>query len=145
MPLNIWSLLKESYLNGGNDMRYFPYTDNDMNSYSTTDTDWADVFYDTGNTFQVNLSLRGGTDKTKFYTSGSYYDNTGTVKGNKQQRFSVRTNNDFKFLNKFTASVGLQASYNNNDMFNPGHDYYQELPIFTPYNADGSMQFCITQ
>ena len=133
-------LAKESYLNGGNDMRYFPYTDNEMNSYSTTDTDWSDVFYDTGNTFQVNLSLRGGTEKTKFYTSGSYYDNTGTVKGNKQQRFSIRTNNDFKFLNMFTATIGVQASYNNNDMFNPGHNYYQELPIFTPYNEDGSMR-----
>lgn len=133
-------LAKESYLNGGNDMRYFPYTDNEMNSYSTTDTDWADVFYDTGSTFQVNLALRGGTEKTKFYTSGSYYENTGTVKGNKQQRFSVRTNNDFKFMNRFTATIGLQGSYNNNDMFNPGHDYYQELPIFSPYNADGSMR-----
>lgn len=133
-------LAKESYLNGGNDMRYFPYVDNEINSYSTTDTDWYDVFYDTGNTFQVNLSLRGGTEKTKFYTSGSYYENNGTVKGNKQQRFSVRTTNDFKFLNKFTATIGLQGSYNNNDMFNPGHDYYQELPIFSPYNNDGSMR-----
>lgn len=133
-------LAKESYINGGNDMRYFPYTDNEINSYSTTDTDWSDVFYDTGNTFQVNLALRGGSNKTKFYASGSYYENTGTVKGNKQQRFSVRTNNDFTFLNRFTATIGLQASYNNNDMFNPGHDYYQELPIFSPYNADGSMR-----
>lgn len=133
-------LAKESYINGGNDMRYFPYTDNELNSYSTTDTDWSDVFYDTGNTFQLNLALRGGSNKTKFYTSGSYYENTGTVKGNKQQRFSVRTNNDFTFLNRFTATIGVQASYNNNDMFNPGHDYYQELPIFSPYNADGSMR-----
>lgn len=133
-------LAKESYINGGNDMRYFPYQDNDMNSYSTTDTDWSDVFYDAGHTFQANLSLRGGTEKSKFYISGAYYENEGTVKGNKQQRLSVRTNNDFKFLQKLTASVGLQASYNNNDMFNPGHDYYQELPIFSPYNADGSMR-----
>lgn len=133
-------LAKESYLNGGNDMKYFPYVDNELNSYSTTDTDWTDVFYDTGSTFQVNLALRGGTDKTKFYTSGSYYENTGTIKGNKQQRFSVRTNNDFKFLKVFTATVGLQGSYNNNDMFNPGHKYYQELPIFSPYNNDGSMR-----
>lgn len=133
-------LAKESYLNGGNDMKYFPYVDNELNSYSTTDTDWTDVFYDTGSTFQVNLALRGGTDKTKFYTSGSYYENTGTVKGNKQQRFSVRTNNDFKFLDVFTVTVGLQGSYNNNDMFNPGHKYYQELPIFSPYNPDGSMR-----
>lgn len=133
-------LAKESYLNGGNDMRYFPYTDNANNSYSTTDTDWTDVFYDTGHTFQANLSLRGGTETTKFYLSGSYYENSGTVKGNKQQRFTVRTNNDFKFLQKLTASVGLQASYNNNDLFSPGHKYYQELPIFSPYNADGTMR-----
>lgn len=133
-------LAKESYLNGGNDMRYFPYTDNDLTTFSTTDTDWSEVFYDTGHTFQANLSLRGGTENTKFYTSGSYYENEGTVIGNKQQRFTVRTNNDFKFLKKLTATIGLQASYNNNDMFNPGHDYYQELPIYSPYNDDGSMR-----
>lgn len=133
-------LAKESYLNGGNDMKYFPYTDNEMNSFSTTNTDWSDVFYDTGNSFGMNLSLNGGADNSRFYTSGSYYEDSGTVIGNKQQRFSVRTNNEFKFLNRFTATIGLQGSYNNNDMFNPGHDYYQELPIFSPYNNDGSMR-----
>lgn len=132
------TLAREAWANAGNDPAFFPYADNPNNYYSTTDTDWSKVFYGTGNTIQANLSLRGGTRTNKYYVSGSYYENNGTVKGNKQQRFSIRSNNDFTFLEKLTASVRLMASYNNNDMFNPGKDYYQFLPIFTPYNEDGT-------
>lgn len=42
------SLAREAYANSGKDMRTFPFQDNELNQYSTTDTDWRDVFYDTG-------------------------------------------------------------------------------------------------
>lgn len=133
-------LAREAWANAGNDPAFFPYADNPMNHYSTTDTDWLDVFYDTGNTLQANLSLRGGSTTNKYYVSGSYYQNNGTLKGNKQQRFSIRSNNDFTFLKKITASVRLMASYNDNDLFNPGKDFYKFLPIFSPYNDDGTIR-----
>lgn len=132
------TLAREAWANAGNNPALFPYSDNQMNHYSVTDTNWRDVFYDTGNTLQANLSLRGGTQNTKYYVSGSYYLNNGTVKGNKQQRFSIRSNNDFTFLKKLTASVRLMASYNENDLFNMGKDFYQFLPIYSPYNDDGT-------
>ena len=118
-------LAKEAYQNAGNDLKYFPYTDNEMNKYSLTNTDWTDVFYDTANTFQTNLSLMGGARNTAYYLSASYLENTATVKGNKQQRFSIRSNLDFTFLRKFKVSVDLATSYNVNDLFNPGRDYYE--------------------
>ena len=133
-------LAKEAYQNAGNDLKYFPYTDNEMNKYSLTNTDWTDVFYDTANTFQTNLSLMGGARNTAYYLSASYLENTATVKGNKQQRFSIRSNLDFTFLRKFKVSVDLATSYNVNDLFNPGRDYYEYLPIFEPYNEDGTFR-----
>jgi len=134
------TLAKEAWSNAGKDMKYFMWQDNTMNSYSTTDTDWADVYYGKGTSAQTNLTVRGGNDKATYYVSGSYYLGEQTVKGNDQQRFSVRSNTSFNFSRKFSLSLIMANSYNINNIFNPGDDYYQTLPIYSPYNADGSFR-----
>jgi len=133
-------LAKESYENAGLDPRAFPYQDNELNQFSTTDTDWLDVFYRTGNTFQGSVSVNGGSGKTNYYLSGSYYENQSTIKGNKQQRFSMRTNLDFQIHKKVKLTSILSASYNTNDLFNMGRDFYENLPIYSPYNPDGTLR-----
>ena len=133
-------LARESYANAGLDPRAFPYQDNELNQFSTTDTDWLDIYYDTGTTFQGNVAVNGGSDKTKYYLSGAYYQNQSTIKGNKQQRFSMRTNLDFQLHKKVKLSTILSASYNTNDLFNMGRDFYENLPIFSPYNPDGTLR-----
>ena len=133
-------LARESYANAGLDPRAFPYQDNALNQFSTTDTDWLDVYYDTGSTFQGNVGVNGGSDKAKYYLSGAYYQNQSTIKGNKQQRFSMRSNLDFQLHQKVKLTTILSASYNVNDLFNMGRDVYENLPIFTPYNPDGTLR-----
>ena len=133
-------LARESYANAGLDPRAFPYQDNALNQFSTTDTDWLDVYYDTGSTFQGNVGVNGGSDKAKYYLSGAYYQNQSTIKGNKQQRFSMRSNLDFQLHKKVKLTTILSASYNVNDLFNMGRDVYENLPIFTPYNPDGTLR-----
>lgn len=133
-------LAKEAYRNAGLDMQTFPFQDNDMNVYSMTNTDWYDVFYDTGSTLQTNLSVNGGSQKSDYYVSGQYYQNKGTVKGNEQQRMSIRSNMNFQLHRKVKFTLNLSASYNNNDIFNMGRDYYEFLPIYTPYNEDGTLR-----
>ncbi|HKL92391.1 MAG TPA: SusC/RagA family TonB-linked outer membrane protein [Bacteroidales bacterium] len=133
-------LAKESYANAGRDAALFPFQDNAMNAYSTTDTDWSKVYYDLGNTRQTGLSLRGANKHARYYLSGSYYGNNMTVKGNQSDRFSLRSNADFDLTSRISFGINLSSSYNVNTLFNPGDDYYQILPIFSPYNADGSMR-----
>ena len=133
-------LAHTAYINAGKNPSAFPFLDNDMNVYSKTDTNWRDVFYGTGNTFQTDLSINGGSDKTDYYLSGSYYENKATVKGNQQQRFSIRTNFNYQLMKDLKATFNLSLSYNRNTLFNPGRDYYEMLPIFSPYNLDGSMR-----
>ena len=120
-------LAKEAYQNAGLDMNVFPYQDNELNLYSTTDTDWSKVFYDTGHTFQGSVAVNGGSGKAEYYLSGSYYQNQSTIIGNEQQRFSLR-------------STIHSASYNLNDLFNMGRDYYENLPIYSPYYPDGTLR-----
>ena len=131
-------LAKESYLNSGRDMRSFPFQDNDMNNYSTTSTDWSKVFYDTGYQTNAHLSISGEEGKIDYNLSGGYYTNQSTVIGNKQERYSVRGRTGVKMSPKFDFSLNYAASYNINDIFVPGHDYYQFLPIYDPVNPDGT-------
>ena len=56
-------LAKESYLNSGRSMETFPFQDNDLNSYNSTDTDWSGIFYDTGYQTNAFLSLSGGKEE----------------------------------------------------------------------------------
>lgn len=133
-------LAKEAYNNTGRDMALFPFQDNAMNAYSTTDTDWSEVYYDMGNTKQTSLTLRGSNEHANYYLSGAYYGSNLTVKGNQNDRFSLRSNTDFKLTEHIQFGLKMSSSYNVNTLFNPGDDYYQLLPIYSPYNADGSMR-----
>lgn len=128
---------REAWRNGGNDERLFPYQDNDMNNYSTTDTDWADLYYGLGQDFLANVSISGGNEYSANYFSVSYYRNEATVRGNSQQRVSATMNNTYKLAKRLTFRPKLSVSYNSNDIFNLMHEYYETLPIFSPFDNDG--------
>ncbi len=134
------TVAKEAWTNAGNKMESFPYQDNDYNSYSTTSTYWPDEYLGIGTDLYADISLTSGTNKTSNYLSGSYYRTTNTVKGDNQQRFSLRTRNIYDFTQWLKFTSQLSASYNDNDLF-PLYRYYIEaLPIFEPYLSDGSFR-----
>lgn len=130
-------LAKEAYANAGKDPALFPWQDNELNTYSQTDTDWTKVFYGTGRNMNFNLSYRGGSEKSTYYISGAYYRYLPTIKGNTQERISLRINNEIKFTERLKGTFLVSLSYNINNLFNPGKNYYEYLPIFSPYNQDG--------
>lgn len=131
-------LAKEAYANSGKDIAAFPYQDNELNTYSNTNTDWLDQFYGTGLVNDITLSMRGGTKKLSYGLSGGYYNNQSTIKGNSQNRASLSANLSYKVTDKLEVSWIPRYSYNKNKTFNPGSDYLEFLPIYSPYNNDGS-------
>ncbi|QEC42909.1 SusC/RagA family TonB-linked outer membrane protein [Pseudobacter ginsenosidimutans] len=131
-------LAKESFVNADRDLTYFPYNDNDQNNYSQTNTDWTDEFYGTGIVNNATLSLRGGTDKLDYAVSGGFFNNKATIKGNTQMRASVSANLKYKITKKLEIGAISRYSFNKNNTFNPGMDYLDFLPIFSPYNNDGT-------
>jgi len=131
------SYAKEAWVNGGQNINAFPFQDNELNSYSTTDVDWGNLYFGQGQTFEAGLSLRSGGEKSSNRLSLSYFDEKGTIKTNNQQRFSVRYNTDYQFAKRLTFGTTLSASYNQNNLFAVSNEYYEVLPIYTPYLADG--------
>ncbi|TFF33659.1 SusC/RagA family TonB-linked outer membrane protein [Mucilaginibacter psychrotolerans] len=70
--------------------RYAAGSDN----YKTYDvnTDWQNEITQHAPVQNYNLVLSGGTDKTKFYISGTYNDQKGYLIGNALNQYSLRTN-----------------------------------------------------
>lgn len=131
---------KEAWANAGYNLSTFPYQDNEYNSYSTTDTDWSKEYLGVGTNLYADVSLTSGTDKMSNYVTGSYYRTNNTVKGDSQQRFSIRTRNTYDFTGWLKVNAQLSASYNNNDLFPLYRGYLETLPILEPYMSDGSFR-----
>lgn len=131
---------KEAWTNAGKNLNTFPYQDNEYNSYSTTDTDWSKEYLGVGTNLYADVSLTSGTDKMSNYVTGSYYRTNNTVKGDSQQRFSIRSRNTYDFTGWLKVNAQLSASYNNNDLFPLYRGYLETLPILEPYMSDGSFR-----
>ncbi len=132
-----WGLAKTSWVNAGYDLAYFPYQDNEYNHYSTTDTNWYDVYLGTGSTSELSVRVDSGADKAKHYLSLNYYGDRAVKKGNDQQRFTLRDRTQFKFTKRLSLDLNLSLSYNVNDISSISDSYYRVIPIFEPYDLDG--------
>jgi TonB-dependent starch-binding outer membrane protein SusC len=55
-------------------------------------TDWQDAIYRTGITMDHQLSFSGGKDKTNYYISAGYFNQTGILIGSDFKRYSTRFN-----------------------------------------------------
>jgi TonB-linked SusC/RagA family outer membrane protein len=81
------------------------------NTTAVTRYDYQDYIFRNANGTDNNISVSGGTDKTKYYLSGSYFYNQGIIPNTDFQRFSFRSNID-QVLNKW-ASFNLGLNYIN--------------------------------
>jgi TonB-linked SusC/RagA family outer membrane protein len=78
---------------------------------AVTRYNYQDYIFRNANGSDNTLSVSGGTDKTKYYVSGSYFYNQGIIPNTDFQRFSFRSNID-QVLNKW-ASFNLGLNYVN--------------------------------
>lgn len=96
------------------------------NTTNVTRYDYNDYIFHTAIGTDNNVSVSGGKDKTKYYTSASYYKNQGIVKNTDFRRYSFRVNIDQGIGEKINFKIGLNYinSYSNekpngNSFFSP--------------------------
>ena len=129
---------REAWANSGYSADSFPLQDNDLNSYSTTDTNWFDEYIGLGDNLYANVTLSSGTGKVTTYNSVSYYREDHTVKKDRQQRFTFSSKNTFTFNKYLDLTTNINGSYNINDIVNVGKEYLSISPVLDPYNSDGT-------
>ncbi|MEY3433392.1 MAG: hypothetical protein RL131_1328, partial [Bacteroidota bacterium] len=98
---------------------YTTYVKNDVMDYysygqwskdPTKSYDWQDAVFQRGPYRQADLQIRGGTDRTKFFTSFQHLDQTGTIIGNNLQRSAGRINLDQKANDWLDLGVSMSLA-----------------------------------
>lgn len=77
------------------------------NTTAVTRYDYNDYIFRTGIGTDNNVSVAGGKDKTKYYTSASYFKNEGIIKNTDFRRYSFRVNLDQGIGEKVNFNIGL--------------------------------------
>ena len=76
-------------------------------------TNWQDAIFRTAWQHQHQVSAQGGTDAVKYFISGGFMDQQGTIIGSNFKRFSARTNLDAQL--KKWLKLGLNVSFTSTD------------------------------
>ncbi|QES88580.1 SusC/RagA family TonB-linked outer membrane protein [Rhizosphaericola mali] len=80
---------------------------------NTIDVDWQKAVYRASSYQDYNVSVSGGSPTSKYFISGGYYQNDGTVVGNSFNRASFRINSEVKKgILTFGENLTLTASNN---------------------------------
>lgn len=74
-------------------------------------TNWQDAIFQTALQHSHQISAQGGSEKVKYYVSGSYMNQEGTIIGSNFERLSFRTNLDADL--KKWLKLGLSITYSN--------------------------------
>lgn len=126
----------------------YPYLNGET---GLTDTDWQDEIFRTAGMQNHSLSVSGGADKIKYYTSLDFLTQDGIVIGTDFERYSARFNLDvkegiFKFGLGLNPSYLVENSVNANGAYNASGggviaSALHSSPIFPVYNPDGTFNF----
>lgn len=69
--------------------------------------DYQDYIFQSATGTDNNVSIAGGKDETKYYTSASYFSNEGIIKNTDFRRFTFRANLDQQISKWASISAGL--------------------------------------
>ena len=117
--------------------------------YWLTPDDWIDEAYQSAFRQEYNVNISGATERSSFYASLGYLDNTGIIKSSALERYTARLKADYQA--KKWLKVGGNMSYahfsSSNGNSNEGSDSStanifafssQMPPIYPVYIRDGS-------
>ena len=107
--------------------------------------DWQDLAYQTALTHSHQVSVSGGTDKTKLYSSLNYMNQEGIIKGSDYNRFALRINGDQKLARNLSLNASIAYSYGTQNTANSNADGWGAIaytamvmaPIQEIRDADG--------
>lgn len=115
------TLIPEEYMNAtGTTLntvttKEFAYDPGDPYNYNNygQNTDWVKAITQTGNQYDNNLSVSGGGDKARYFTSVGYTDTKGTTIQTGLNRLNTRVNIDYIVSDKIKFTTFFSYSHSN--------------------------------
>lgn len=95
---------------------------NDNSEDGWGNTNWIDKVFGTGYNQRHSVTLQGGTDKVKYFTSLGYLNQQGNIDNFSFSRYNLRSNIEAKVAKDFTVTVGIAGFLGNkkNPAFSAG-------------------------
>ncbi len=104
-----------------------PYMNDEVGSVGYykyhNNTNWQNEIFNSSESTNYFLKVRGGDDIAKFGLSVGYIDTKGTVKGTGSQRYSTRLNAALRLTSKLTVDANLSFINNSQTQWDQGFAY----------------------
>ena len=101
------------------------------NTTAVSRYDYQDYIFRTGIGTDNNISVSGGTDKTKYYVSGSYFFNQGIVQNTDFRRYSFRANIDQTLNSWISFNLGLNYINSTSNEKPDGNSFFSPMNSVT--------------
>lgn len=130
-------MVTESRINAG--LAPLPFYD----STFTESTNWKDELFRTALVQNYDLSISGGTEKSRYYIAGGYYKEEGTVIDNYFQRLNLRINTDHTIGKRITIGENillartLENPIQDNAVIKSLYRANPMMPVYDPTNILG--------
>lgn len=139
---NQWmTLMNEQAVSRGNPP---VYSDAEIRN-NVIDTDWLKEVFRKAPTFDLGLSVRGGTQKSRYYISGNYFNQEGIIIGSDFRRYNLTMNYDYRINNRLSIETGNSFAYSVNNrvegdqtLNGPLPNAISMPPVYPVYNVDGT-------
>jgi len=103
---------------------------------------WPELLINNGFQQDYQLGISGGSEKTKVYFSGNYFNEKGILKNDEFKRYTGRLNIDQIINSWLKVGVQTQVSYSDNDRRRDPFNVASKVwPIGSPYDAEGELIF----
>ena len=117
---------------------------NGQDESNEINTDWQDIFYQTGIVTDHNVSLSGGSETGSYNFGMGYYNNEGVIPTQQYKRYSIRGSLDQQVGKYFRVGFTSYSNFNESEGNQVGlYNTLSMTPISTPYNPDGTTKRAI--
>ena len=147
----IYNGLKAGALRDGDtEEEAIAYADAEIDDYAPIPwcgyVNWDDVMFKKGSHQTYEVSISGGTDKFKYYSSLSYLKQEGIAINSGLERISGRLNADYQATDRLKLGANILFATVNQDVYGEGTSYTSPfyssrnavVPSDAVYNEDGS-------
>ena len=102
-------------------------------------TDWEKTVLKTGFIKSNTISISGGTDNTKIFTSFNYFDQSGLIPSSSYNRGAFRLNIDQKITDKTSIEANINIASDTQKRESSNLDFITISPFTGPYDSSGNL------
>ena len=120
--------------------KYAGLYQNSLDESDDTNTDWQDLYYQTGVSHNHDVGVSGGTNGGSYSFGAGYYHDESVVPTEAYDRISIRGNFDQMVGKWFRFGLSTNNSYRKNQGVNDMYGVLSKSPLASPYDENGNLK-----